>query len=131
MGRTIMIVYWLFMLIMDLLIPLGMIILGERFKKKAPNVNFIYGYRTSMSMKNKDTWEFAHKHCGKLWFLLGLVLAPISAIPLLFVLEKDMVTLAAVGASVCIVQFVILLVSIIPTEVALKKHYDRNGNPKV
>ncbi len=126
-----MIAYWFFMLIMDLLIPLGMIILGLMFKKKAPkNVNFIYGYRTTMSMKNKDTWEFAHKHCGKLWFLLGLVLAPISVIPLLFVFEKDMYTLAAVGAVVCIVQLLVLLISIIPTEVALKKNFDGNGNPK-
>ena len=29
------------------------------------DVNFVFGYRTSMSMKNKDTWEFAHKYCGK------------------------------------------------------------------
>ena len=54
------------MLIMDLLLPFTMIGFGRYFMKKAPKeINSVFGYRTSMSMKNKDTWEFAHKYCGK------------------------------------------------------------------
>lgn len=49
--------FWFFMLIMDLLIPFTMIGFGKCFLKKAPdNINSVFGYRTSMSMKNKDTW---------------------------------------------------------------------------
>lgn len=47
--------FWIFMLIMDLLIPFTMIGYGRSFSKKAPKeINAVYGYRTSMSMKNSD-----------------------------------------------------------------------------
>ena len=60
--------FWIFMLIMDLLLPFTMIGFGRYFMKKAPKeINSVFGYRTSMSMKNKDTWEFAHKYCGNTW----------------------------------------------------------------
>ena len=63
--------FWIFMLIMDLLLPFTMIGFGRYFMKKAPKeINSVFGYRTSMSMKNKDTWEFAHKYCGDLTILL-------------------------------------------------------------
>ena len=48
--------FWIFMLIMDLLIPVTMIGFGSYFMKNAPKeINAVFGYRTSMSMKNKDT----------------------------------------------------------------------------
>ena len=43
--------------------------------KKAPDsINPVFGYRTTMSMKNRDTWEFAHQYCGKLWWILGIMI---------------------------------------------------------
>ena len=58
--------FGIFMLLMDLLIPLTMVVFGKMFMTKSPkNINAVFGYRTTMSMKNKDTWEFAHKYCGK------------------------------------------------------------------
>ncbi len=123
--------FWVFMLIVDLLVPLTMIGFGRLFLTKAPkNINAAFGYRTTMSMKNRDTWDFAHKYCGKLWFWLGLVLVPLSVIPLLFVLGKEIDTIAAVGTVVCFVQLVPLVGSIIPTEIALKKTFDQNGKWK-
>ena len=120
--------FWIFMLIMVLLIPLMMIGFGRLFLKKAPgNINVVFGYRTSMSMKNKDTWEFAHKYCGRLWFYGGLVLLPLSVIPLLFVFHKGSDVVGNVGAVIEIVQLVPLIGSIIPTEMALRKNFDRDG----
>ena len=57
------------MLVMNLLIPATMAGFGRAFLKKAPGkINYAFGYRTSMSMKNKDTWDYAHKFCrGELW----------------------------------------------------------------
>ena len=73
--------FWIFMLIMDLLLPFTMIGFGRYFTKKAPKeINSVFGYRTSMSMKNKDTWEFAHKYCGKVWYVCGMVMLPITVI---------------------------------------------------
>lgn len=123
--------FWIFMLSMDLLTPLVMLGFGKMFLSGNPKeINFVFGYRTSMSVKNKDTWQFAHSYCGKLWFRIGLILLPVSIIPLLFVINGNMNTVAIVGGIVCAVQVIVLLCSIIPVEKALKRTFDRNGNRK-
>lgn len=126
-----MIGFWFFMLICDLLIPLVMIGFGRLFMKKAPaEINWAFGYRTTMSMKNRDTWEFAHKYIGKLWFFLGLILLVLSVIPLLFVLDRDVEAVGMVGIVVCFAQLVPMVGSIIPTEIALKRNFDSNGRKR-
>lgn len=112
--------FWIFMLLMDLLTPLTMIVFGWQFLTKAPEkINATFGYRTTMSMKNKDTWEFAHKLCGRLWLRWGLALLPIAVIPLLFVLDSSIATVGTVGGIVCMIELVPLVGSIFPTEAAL------------
>ena len=126
-----MIGFWIFMLIMDLLVPCAMVGLGKMFSGNPPkNINYTFGYRTTMSMKNQDTWQFAHKYCGKLWFRGGLILLPASIIPLLSVLGKGIENVASVGTVVCFAQIVPLVGSIIPTEIALRKTFDRDGKQK-
>lgn len=120
--------FWIFMLFMNLLIPLTMIGFGRLFMTKAPkNINAVFGYRTTMSMKNQDTWEFAHKYFGKLWFKCGLVLLPLSVVPLIFVINKGTNIIGNVGSIVCVVQIVLLIGVVFPTEAALKKTFDKNG----
>ena len=124
-----MVVFWIFMLLMDLLIPFTMAVFGRKLMTKPPkNINAAFGYRTTMSMKNQDTWDFAHKYFGKLWFKCGSVLIPLSVIPLAAVFNKGIDTIGIVGGIVCIVQFVPAIGTIIPTEAALKRTFDRNGS---
>lgn len=124
--------FWIFMLIMDLLTPLLMLGFGILSLKRAPKkINFVYGYRTTMSMKNEDTWQFAHACFGKLWTRIGLILLPVSIMPLLFVIGGDENKVGIVGGVVCTVQAVVLLGSIVPVEKALKRTFDRNGNRKL
>ena len=124
--------YWFFMLAMNLLFPAIMITFGSYFMKKAPKeINHIFGYRTNMSMKNKDTWDFAHKYIGRLWFYLGLILVPITVIPMLFVIGGNEDTVGMIGGIICIVAVVILIAPIFPTERALKNTFDKDGNRKV
>lgn len=126
-----MIGFWLFMLVMDLLVPAVMIVFGRLFLRKPPHtINGIFGYRTAMSMKNQDTWQFAHRYCGKLWLRLGWILAPVSVIPMLLVIGRDIETVANVGLVVSFLQLVPLVGSIIPTELALKRVFDKNGRRK-
>ncbi len=123
--------FWFFMLIMDLLLPIIMIIIGKSFLKASPkDINYIYGYRTSMSMKNRDTWEFAHKLCGKIWFWAGVILLPVSIVPLIFVVEKSTEIIGTVGAAVTVLDLIVIVLSIIPVEVTLKKTFDESGNRK-
>ena len=109
--------FWIFMLIMDLLIPFTMIGFGKYFLKTAPKeINAVFGYRTTMSMKNKDTWLFAHKYCGKIWYKVGLIMLPISFVIMLFVIGRTKDMIGMVGGIVCFVQMIPLVGTIIPTE---------------
>lgn len=98
-------VLWCFMLIMDLLIPFTMIYFGKRFMKNVPKeINAIFGYRTKMSMINRDTWIFAHHYGGKLWYILGLILLPLSIFTMMFILGKSKNVIGIVGGVLCGVQ---------------------------
>lgn len=121
--------FWVFMAVVSLFVPIIMVIFGKSFLKAAPKeINGIYGYRTAMSMKNQDTWEFAHKHFGKVWFYAGLILLPLNIIPLLFVMGEGKDLIGTVGIVVCLIDTAVMLLSIIPTERALKKNFDSDGN---
>lgn len=123
--------FWLFILIIDLLIPGVMIVLGKLFQNKAPShINPIYGYRTPMSMKNQDTWKFAHQYCGKLWFRAGMLELPFSILTNLAVLGKNIDIIGIVGGILCFAQLVPMILSICFTEKALKKTFDQNGQRK-
>ena len=123
--------FWIFMLAMNLLFPLIMIVMGRYFMKKSPKeINYIFGYRTNMCMKNKDTWNFAHKYFGKRWFRLGWLLIPISVIPMLFVIGKGEDIIGTVGMVVMVIDLILLIAPIFPTERALKKIFDKDGNKR-
>ncbi len=123
--------FWILMLICDLLCPVIMLIGGAFMKRGgAKKINGFCGYRTEMSMKNEDTWAFAHKHCGALWLKWGAVMLPLSVIPLLFIVGKRDGLIAAVGLAICFLQMIVLIASIIPTEKALKRAFDEDGNPR-
>ncbi len=123
--------FWIFMLLVDIFTPALMLGIGLWFLKKPPtDINAFIGYRTGMSTKNQDCWDLAHRCCGRLWFWLGLALLPLSAVPLLFFLGRDNSTVSLVGVSVMTAQLLILLGSIIPVEISLHKHFDKDGNRK-
>lgn len=92
--------FWIFMLVMDLLIPVTMVFIGKRFQKKPPKeINAMYGYRTAMSMKNKETWKYTHRCCGKLWYVSGLVMIPVTVIVLACVFGKGNNCVGNVGGN--------------------------------
>lgn len=124
--------FWIFMLCTVLLVPLIMLFFGLYFKNKSPKeINSLFGYRTTMSMKNKDTWEFAHHFCGRLWLVLGMIMLPLSVIPMLFFINQDIDVVGIAGGIIEGIQVVVLLISIFPTEKALKKTFDENGNRRI
>ena len=121
--------FWISMLIVNLIIPLTMIGFGRHYTKSSPKkINMVFGYRTTMSMKNKETWEFAHRHCGKVWLVVGLILLAISCVAMLFALGKDENYIAIYICVVIGIQLVLLIGSTIPTSVALNKTFEKNGN---
>ena len=114
-----------------LLVPAVMLYFGWRFLKKPPkHINSFYGYRTSRSMKNQQTWDFAHEVCGRLWFRWGLVLLPLSLLAMLLVLGKDAQELGVWLMGVTVLQLAVLVGSIVPVERALKKNFDQFGRKR-
>lgn len=76
--------FWIFMTVMNLVLPFVMIVIGYIFIKNPPKeINHLAGYRT---------------------------------------------TVGEIGSVVIGVQTVILLASLIPTEIALRKNFDKDGN---
>lgn len=124
--------FWIFMLVMNGLIPAIMIGFGAYFRKHAPKeINGIFGYRTTMSMKNKETWEFAHRHCGRLWWKYGWGMLLLTVIAMLFVLGKSQNVIGTFGIIICTFQTIGLIASIIPTERALRRNFDQQGHKKI
>ena len=123
--------YVIAMFIFNLLIPVLMIIFGRIMYKHAPkSINGVYGYRTSMSMKNEDTWKFAHDYCGKLWYKVGLIMLIPSVLVQLPFVKSSTDTIGIMTVVLETVQICVMIASIFPTERALRKTFDKYGNRK-
>lgn len=120
--------YWIYMLLTSLLIPVIMLVFGCLFHRSAPKkINVWYGYRSARSMKNEETWSFAHHHLARTWMLIGAVLLVVSVIPMIAVYGKDDDTVSVVSLVLLFVQMLPMIMSLIPTERALKRTFDENG----
>jgi len=122
---------WYFMLILVLLMPLFMTGFGWMFMTNAPkDINTSFGYRTKRSMKNQDTWDFAHKHFGKTWFVCGIVLIPASLVLMFLVMGREADVIRTTGFIILGLQLFLMLGAILPTETALKNNFDEFGRPR-
>lgn len=122
---------WFLMLGCNLLLPAIMLVAGKAFMKNSPKkINQIIGYRTTMSMKNEDTWQFAHAVAGKFWWKWGWGTLPVAVVPMLFVLGQSEDMIAVVGLIIMCVLMLPLLAVIPHTEKALRNTFDEDGNRK-
>ncbi|MCQ2432999.1 MAG: SdpI family protein [Clostridia bacterium] len=121
--------FFIAMFLCNLLIPLIMLIGGLVMKCRPPeNINHLMGYRTARSMKNAETWAFAHHLCGKIWTLCGAPLTALSAlvqIPFAHAGEDAVSTMTLLLEGV---QLVILIGTIPFVEHGLKRNFDDAGN---
>ena len=122
--------FGIFLLCCNLILPLMMIGFGMVFLNHPPGkINSYYGYRTRRSMLNQNTWEFAHKCCGRLWKRMGIIMLPVSmavGIPMLWMSETMQGILTGILETL---QIFVMLGSIFLVERALKREFDENGNP--
>ena len=120
--------FWIFLSICNLLIPATMLFFGNLFIKHPPKtINGVYGYRTKRSMKNMDTWIFAHQYCGRLWRKWGAVLLvpTLIVVAVSFFLSEDGLSFVSIG--LVSLQLAFLVGSIFPVEKALKRTFDEYG----
>ena len=122
---------WLGMLFVNLLIPFIMILFGWWFSRHAPKeIHFLFGYRTTMSMKNQQTWQFAHHYCGRLWFLWGRIWLAVVVVCMVLLAGKTEETVETFGGVLSLIGCIPLAAVIVPTEMALRRTFDTDGNRK-
>lgn len=120
--------FWWFMLISDLALPLIMMIAGWMMWKHCPKkINGIYGYRTKRSRMNQETWKFAHEYCGRLWWKTGLIMLVPTILIFIPLIHSSDETIGMIGLIPCILQCAVMIVSIILTELALKRTFTDEG----
>ena len=119
--------FWIFMFIATLLIPVALLLTWYECSK-LKKINNVSGYRTSMSMKNQDTWDFAQKYCAKLSLYLFFPSLILSIVSMPFSMNKSTAIIGTMGLIVTLIQMMSFAVIIIYTEKALKKNFDKNGN---
>ena len=128
-----MVGFWLFMLVMDLLVPAVMIVFGRLFFSKAPHtINCTFGYRTAMSMKNQDTWEFAQAQYGRTCYQVGWAALALTAL-FLFLMWRLRIPVESIdyvfwqGGFILLEMVVLVIASYVPVERALRREFDQHG----
>ncbi len=120
---------WWMMTALGLLIPILMIGFGNMMRKHCPEeININFGYRTKRSMQNIDTWKFAHSYCGKLWWKIGWSMLSVTVFLQILMLKAPMESVSIDSLILMFAQAAVMLLTIIPTERALKKNFGDNGN---
>lgn len=123
--------FWIFMFCCTLLIPIIMIIAGNSMRLgKFKTINSIVGYRTRRSMKNQQTWDYAHRECGLLWRCWGSTMLVLTVIAMLLFMGEDTDHIGVVGSVITVLQMIPLFLSIAIVEKKLREKFDENGLPR-
>ena len=108
----------------NLIVPALFIVCGILMQKHCPKrINNVIGYRTSCSMKNDETWRFAHDYIGGLWKKLGIITAAVTIISQSVFFNYPERTLCKLSGVLMAAQGILIFVSIIMTEKALKNEF--------
>ena len=114
--------------ICSLLVLVIVSITGRMMWKHYPkNINGLIGYRTTLSMRNIDTWKFANEYCGRLWYRIGILMLIFSIIICLLFFKASYNTAFMASLILIAIQCIILVATIFPTENALKREFSEEG----
>lgn len=105
---------------MSFLIPITMVLIGLIWRKNPPRyINSLHGYRTSLSMKDQDSWDFAHKYISKIWLKFGILMLAITGLFNIFFYKQS--NFEGKILILVFLQIVVMVLTIPPTERALKR----------
>ena len=96
--------------------------------KKTDNGRLITGYACDSRTADAEFLLAKRQYiAAKVWYVCGLVMLPITVIFMLLVIGKNEDCVGSMGKIICGVQLIPLIGSILQTEIALKKNFDKNG----
>ena len=106
-------------------IGLMFIVIGFIFKMFPPRkINYIYGYRTNLSMKNQDIWNEAQKYSANSFIVLGFIYVTLG-----FILS---LTIRNIGDSYNGMILIIgIIIMIIFDEGHLRKIFNNDGSRRL
>lgn len=119
---------WIIMLILVLLPPLAMLAVGCGYLAHPPKYfSRLWGYRTAMARQSRDTWRFAQKFFGKICCCVSPALLAVTVVAMVLFLDRSLLATVLYSCAVLAVQGLVFLSLMIPTELALRRVYNRWG----
>lgn len=115
---------YIFSFICVLLTPAAMFLVGVLWRTHPPKFGAGgLAYRTALTTRSQDTWDFAHLQISKLWIRLGILLSVVSAV-LMVILRASYQSfvLWIIGG-----EMVFLCISAFLVDTALKNGFDEKG----
>ena len=105
--------------------PLMLVISLISFYFPPKKINLSYGHRTSMSMKNQDTWKEANKRSTHMMLLVSAMTCIFQLIGIVFKVNKEKTILYATA-------FLLagLIIGVLIVEKQLRSIFDKDGNRK-
>ena len=103
--------------------PLMLVISLIFFYFPPKKINLIYGHRTTLSMKNQDTWNEANKRSIHMMLLVSALTCILQLIGIIFNINLETTILYA---TVFLVAG--LIIGVIVIEKQLKTIFDKEGN---
>ena len=89
-------------------------------------INLIYGHRTSMSIKNQNTWKEANKRSTYMMLLVSALTCILQLIGIVFNINQETTILYP---SIFLVAG--LIIGVLVIEKQLKTIFDKDGNRKM
>lgn len=103
-----------------------LVIAGLILKIVSTQKNGVVGYRTTFSMKNDDTWKEANESSAIFTIFCGIISIILAII--ITILNKNNMEISLKLSF--IVSFVMMIVSIVTTEIHLRRIFDKSGKRK-
>ncbi len=116
----------------NMLLPLTMLGLGLMIWLTKPGYGDAFGYRTTWSLKSKETWERAQGLfggiCTKVYAMLSVLTLISGVMPI--IVNADEIALVIFVNAVNLVNFIALFVIIGVTDGIVKREFDKDGKRK-
>lgn len=100
-----------------------MITAGIVYKFPPKKINYLYGYRTTASMKSQERWDFAQRYSSLKMFQAGVVMLLLSFFGLLLPFEEN--TKFVIGLLLALPSCIFMFFS---TERAIKKKFPNDNH---
>lgn len=113
----------------SLVVPLALVVVGILWHIRPPKreSSSLLSYRTNLSQRSEETWKFAHRMCARIWLRMGVILGAVT-LAVLVIFNRDCEPYLL---WIIVGQMILLCVSVLMVDVALKSGFDENGKPVV